>query len=71
MRLQHPWAQHMHRRSTGSLGAIAVAIASTTASAAPAPDLVSVLVTWSEGRQQRINNAPEMRSATVNFNLGI
>jgi hypothetical protein len=48
-----------------------MAIASTTASAAPAPDLVSVLVTCSEGRQQRINNAPEMRSATVNFNLGI
>jgi hypothetical protein len=69
MRLQHPWAQHMHRRLTGSLGAMA--IASTTASAAPAPDLVSVLVTWSEGRQQRINNAAETRSATVNFNLGI
>jgi hypothetical protein len=31
----------------------------------------SVLVTWCEGRQQRINNAPEMPSATVNFNLGI
>ena len=64
----------MHHGSIRSLGAFAMAIAWTTAApAAPAPDLIgkSVLVTWSEGRQQRINNAPEMRSVSVGFNLGI
>lgn len=47
--------------------------AATAAEAAPAPDVVgkSVTVTWSEARQQRINNAPEMRSVTVSFDLGV
>jgi hypothetical protein len=63
----------MDRRLIRSLGAGAMAVASTTASAAPAPDLVgkSIVVTWSEGRQQRVNDAPGLRSVTVSFNLGI
>jgi hypothetical protein len=48
-------------------------VAPLQARAAPSADLVgkSVLVSWTENRQQRINNAPEMRAVTVGFQLQI
>jgi hypothetical protein len=41
--------------------------------AAPGADVVgkSVVVRWTENRQQRINNAPELRAVTVGFELQI
>jgi hypothetical protein len=41
--------------------------------AAPGADVVgkSVVVRWTENRQQRINNQPEIRAVTVDFDLQI
>jgi hypothetical protein len=41
--------------------------------AAPGADVVgkSVVVRWTENRQQRINNSPELRAVTVGFELQI
>lgn len=48
-------------------------LAPAIAQAAPSADLIgkSVVVSWTEDRQQRINGAPEMRAVTVGFQLQI
>jgi hypothetical protein len=60
----------MHRWLIGVTGVLVAC--STAAIAAPAPDLIgkSVLVSWTESRQQRVNGS-EVRAVTVGFDLRI
>lgn len=52
---------------------LACLVAGSPAAAAPAADVVgkSVVVRWSENRQHRVNNSPDLRAVTVGFELQI